>query len=539
MSAPNPKRLRMKQNDDVIFSEDTHRTKGRDAQRNNIMAAKILSQTLATTLGPLGMDKLLMDPYGNITVTNDGVTIMRQMKMDHPVAKMIVEVAKNQEEAVGDGTTTVVVLAGELLRQAELLLDKGIHPTIIAKGYRMAEKMAQTALDNISSPVKPTDEGILYNIALTAMTGKGSESHKDHLATLVVSAIKKSLSNVLEFPERVSDLVTVIGISGRKTTDSYLVNGVVLEKERVLESMPRKVEGNIALFSCEVDVRKSEASSLNLTDSGQYRELLEKEQEAYDSLVGYFLQNNIKIVVTERGVNDLVAHRLAQHNVMVIKRVSRTDMVRISKTFNMSINGEVNVRMNFQGDCLAHEIKQGDNRYTLLQSLVENPIVSLIIYGGTTHHTQELKRATEDALGDLFATLRCGKAVAGAGSGELAIAKQVRDYAETIRGKEQLCVMAYAEALESIPLALAENSGLDAIECLTNLRSAHKKGEFQSGLNVTNGNIMDAWREGVVEPLDTKRCALASATEAAEMILRIDDLLLGTPKLQNNEPPQA
>ena len=530
----------MKQNDDVIFSDDTHRTKGRDAQRNNIMAAKILSQTLATTLGPKGMDKLLMDPYGNITVTNDGVTIMRQMKMDHPVAKMIVEVAKNQEEAVGDGTTTVVVLAGELLRQAELLLDKGIHPTTIAKGYRMAEEKAQLALESIAFPVNSTNLDILRNIALTAMTGKGSEARRDHLASLVVSAIQKSMSNVMVFPERVSDVVTVTGISGRNTSDSYLINGAVLEKERVLESMPNNVEGRIALFSCDVDVPKSDASSLNLTDSGQYQELLENEQKAYEELVGYLIQNDIKIVVTERGVNDLIAHRLAQRDVMVIKRVSRTDMARIAQATKTSVNGEVKLSIRYSEGALAHEMKQGDSRYIIIQPIEPNSIVSLIVYGGTSHHTQELKRATEDALGDLFATLRCGKAVAGAGSGELAIAKQVRDFAETIKGKEQLCVMAYAEALESIPLALAENSGLDAIECLTNLRILHKKGEAQMGLNVVNGNPMDAWKVGVVEPLDPKRCALASATEAAEMILRIDDVLLGTPKpIQNNELPQA
>lgn len=535
----------MNQQDDVIFSDDVKRTKGRDAQRNNIQAAKIISQTLATTLGPKGMDKLLMDPYGNITVTNDGVTIMREMKMDHPVAKMMVEVAKNQEESVGDGTTSVIVLAGELLRQAETLLDKGIHPTIIQKGYRMAEQQAQAALDSISTELMKEDadalRSILTHIATTAMTGKGSESHKEHLALMVVSAIQKSLGNVMEFPTKISELITVTAIPGRNTSNSYVVNGVVLEKEKVLESMPTKIEGKIALFACDLDIRKSDVSSLNLNEASQYRELIQDEEKEYKNLIGRLILSGANVFVTERGVNDVVANALAQKGLIVIKRVSRTDMNRLSRSCGTKINGDVSSSITrSQDDVITSELRQGDERFTIVQPTQQNPILSLIVFGGTPHTTQELKRATEDALGDLFATFRCGKAVAGAGSGELAIAEKLRDFAQTIAGKEQLCIQAYAEALESIPLALAENAGLDAIDCLTKLRSAHRKGLFTTGINVFTGDPMDAKQAGVMEPLDTKRHALASATEVAEMILRIDDLLLAIPKgTESTEPPQA
>lgn len=516
---------------DSVLSEDTQRTYGKQAQTSNLQVAKDISRILGTTLGPCGMDKLLMDPYGNITVTNDGVTIMREMKMDHPVAKMIVEVAKQQEEAVADGTTTAVVLAGEFLRQAELLLDKGIHPTIIQKGFRMAEEHAQKALQDISIDFKLGDEALLLNIATTAMTGKGSEAKKEYLAQLVVSAIRKSLSNVISFPAKISEVITVTGVPGRNTNNSYLINGVILEKEKVLESMPSKIEGKVALFSCDLDLRKTDISSINLTETGQYRELIQNEEKEYQNLTEKLVHSGANILLTEKGINDFIANTLAQNGVVIIKRISRTDMAKLSQSLQTKINGNLSSEIIIsEENALISELRQGENRFTLIQPLTENPIISLIVYGGTSHITQELKRATEDALGDLFATFRCGKVVAGAGSSELAIAERLRDFAQTVTGKEQFCIQAYADALESIPLALAGNAGLDAIDLLTRLRASHRKGNITTGINVFTGELMDAKVAGIMEPLDTKRYALSSATEVAVMILRIDDLLLGTPK---------
>lgn len=523
-----------------ILSENTQRTLGKDAQRNNIMAARIVAETVRTTLGPKGMDKMLVDSLGDITVTNDGVTILKEMQIEHPAAKMIVEVAKTQENEVGDGTTTAVILAGELLKNAEELLDKNVHPTVITKGYRMAAEKAQEVLNKIAQNITIKDTITLKNIAITAMTGKGAEVAKEHLANITVEAIKQiSEINNDKILLNIDD-IKIEKKTGSGIEDSELVLGIILDKERVHSSMPTKVESaKIALVDCALEIKNTEIETkIQVTDPTQMTAFMEMEEKMLKNMANKIIKSNANVVICQKGIDDMVQHYLAQEGIYACRRTKKSDMEKLAKATGGKIVSTLDEltskELGFAEK--VEELKVGDEQMTYVTGCKKAKAVTLLIRGGTPHVVDEVERAVKDALGDLSASLIQGKVVAGAGSTEIELAKEIRIFANSLSGREQLAVLSFANAIEVIPITLAENAGLDPINMLTELKAAHDKGETWAGLDVYSGKVMNAWKKGIIEPLKIKTQAIKSATEVSELILRIDDVLASGPKKNQGMP---
>ncbi len=514
-----------------IMPEDTKRTTGKDAQRNNIAAAKAVAQAVRTTLGPKGMDKMIVDSVGDVVVTNDGVTILKEMQIEHPAAKMVVEVAKTQEDAVGDGTTTAVVIAGELLKKAEDLLDQEIHPTVLAKGYRLAEGEAQKMLANLAEKVGVEDNHLLQNIAITAMTGKGAQSNRQRLAQLIVKAAKSVIDEDDGKIKIDLDDIKVERIVGESIDMSELVEGIVLDKERVHASMPKKVENaKVALLDASLEIKNTETDAkIQITDPSQLNAFLEKEEQTLREMVDKIRESGATALFCQKGIDDIAQHFLAKAGILAVRRVKKSDMEKLSRaTGGRIISSWKELTMEELGNAgMVREEKVGEEEMVFVEKCQNPKAVTLLVKGGTEHVAEEIKRAVDDALGDVRAALGEGKIVAGAGSVEMELAKGLRSFASTLSGREQLAVQAFADAMEIIPRTLAENAGLDPIDSLTKLRSAHDQQKKWAGINVFSGEAMDAWEEGVIEPLKIKTQALSSAAEVAEMILRIDDVILG------------
>jgi len=512
--------------------EDTKRTTGREAQSNNIMAAKAVAQTVRTTLGPKGMDKMIVDSMGEVIVTNDGVTILKEMQIEHPAAKMIVEIAKTQEDVVGDGTTTAVVLAGELLKKAEELLEQNIHPTVLAKGYRLAEAQAQQLLHRIAEKVSLENDSLLQNIAITAMTGKGAEANKEKLASLIVKAVKavaEKNPNGSYFLNK--DNIKIERQVGESTEKSELVEGLVIDKEKVHASMPSKLENaKVALLDAALEIKNTEIDAkIQITDPMQLNAFLEQEEKTLRSMVDKVKASRANVLFCQRGIDDIAQHFLAKAGILAVRRVRKSDMEKLARVTGAKVVSnwkELNAEeLGFAG--VVREDKVGEEMMIFVEKCPQAKAVTLLVKGGTEHVAEEIKRAVTDAVGDLAASLKDGLVVGGAGAVEMEIASGLRVYARSLSGREQLAVQAFAEALEVIPRTLAENAGLDPIDILVSLRAAHEKGQKWAGVDVFSGQVMDAWRMGVIEPLKIKTQALSSAAEVAEMILRIDDVILG------------
>ena len=517
-----------------ILPEDTKRTTGKDAQRNNIAAAKLVAQTVRTTLGPKGMDKMIVDSMGDVIITNDGVTILKEMQIEHPAAKMIVEVAKTQEDNVGDGTTTAVVLAGELLKKAEDLLDQEIHPTVLAKGYRLAEIRAQEILLSIAENVTLDNLDILKNIAITAMTGKGAEANKEKLAELAVQAVR----GVAECNKIDLGDIKVERRVGESSDNSELINGIVLDKERVHPGMPEKViEAKVALLDCALEIKNTEIDAkIQITDPNQLNAFLEQEERTLREMVDKIKSSGATVLFCQKGIDDLAQHFLSKADILAVRRVKKSDLEKLSRATNAKIVSSWKdfsmADLGFAG--VVREEKISDEEMIFVEQCRNPKAVTLLVKGGTEHVAEEIKRAMTDAIGDLAAAVRDGKVVGGAGSVEMELTRGLKAYAQSLSGREQLAVKAFAEAMEIIPRTLAENAGLDPIDVLTKLRSV---GEKWQGINVFTGNVMNAWNEGVIEPLKIKTQALSSAAEVAEMILRIDDVILGGSSKNQGMPP--
>jgi len=514
-----------------IMPEDTKRTTGKDAQRNNIAAAKAVAQAVRTTLGPKGMDKMIVDAVGDIIVTNDGVTILKEMQIEHPAAKMVVEVAKTQEEAVGDGTTTAVVLAGELLKKAEDLLDQEIHPTVLAKGYRLAEVEAQKILQRLAEKVSLEDTQTLRDLAITAMTGKGAEANKEKLADLIVKAVQKVAEKKNNFARVNLDDIKIEKRVGESTDKSELIEGIVLDKEVVHPGMPKRLEAaKIALLDCALEIKNTEIETkIQITDPQQLNSFMEQEEHTLREMVKKVKASGATVVFSQKGIDDLAQHFFAKEKIMAARRVKKSDMEKLARATGARIVNnwkELSAEdIGFAG--LVREEKIGEEEMIFVEQCPNPKSMTLLVRGGTEHVVEEIKRATTDAVGDLAAALKEGKIVAGAGATEMELAKELKKYAQTLSGREQLAVQAYAEAMEIIPRTLAENAGLDPIDMITKLRLAHDQNQKWTGIDVFKGEGFDAMKEGVIEPLKIKTQALSSATEVAEMILRIDDVILG------------
>jgi len=510
----------------LILKEGSQRTAGREAQRSNIMAAKAVAGAVRTTLGPKGMDKMLVDTLGDVVITNDGVTILKEMDIEHPAAKMMVEIAKTQDTEVGDGTTTAVVLAGELLKQAEALLDQEIHPTVIAAGYRAASEKAIEILKTISVAVTQNDADLLKKIAVTAMTGKGSQAARVELADLAVQAV----SAVVDEDGSVdTDNITVEKKVGGGITDSQLIHGMVIDKDRLHPNMPRKVaNAKIALLNAAIEIEKTEVDAkIEITSPDQLQAFLDQEETMLKDMVQGIVSTGANVVFCQKGIDDLAQHFLAKAGIYTVRRVKKSDMEKLAR----ATGGRIVTSIHDLGDKdlgkagLVEERKIGDEKMTFVEQCENPKSVSIILRGGTEHVVDELERAMEDALRVVGVVVEDKMLVPGGGAPEVELALRLREYAATVGGREQLAIEAFADAMEVIPKTLAENAGLDQIDSLVALRSQHEKNVKSSGLDMDTGEPVEMLNLGVVEPLRVKTQAINSAAEAAVMILRIDDVI--------------
>ncbi len=521
-----------------ILPEGTTRTLGRDAQRNNIMAAKIVAETVRTTLGPKGMDKMIVDSLGDVTVTNDGVTILEEMQIEHPAAKMIVEIAKTQEDQVGDGTTTAVVFAGELLKNAERLLDQEIHPTVITRGYRQAAEKAQEILNRIAKPVTIKDTEILKNIAITAMTGKGVEAARELLADIAVKAVRQ----VAEDGSISIDDIKLEKKVGGGTEDSELIQGILLDKERVHSGMPKIVKNaKIALLDMALEIKNTETDAkIQVTDPTQLQAFIEHEEKMIRDMIDRVIKSGANVVITQKGIDDLAQHFLSKAGIYAARRVKKSDMDKLARATGGKVVSSLKEisKTDLGAAGTVEEQKVGDEEMTYVKDCKNAKSVTFLVRGGTQHVVDEAERAVKDAIGDIIAAVKVGKVVGGAGAVETALARELRKFANSLSGREQLAVQAFADAVEVIPRSLAENSGLDPIDVLTDMKSKHEKGLEWAGIDVFSGKVVDAWKQGVIEPLKIKTQAIKSASEVAELILRIDDIIAGGSGSEKGGMPQ-
>ncbi|RLE69970.1 MAG: thermosome subunit [Thermoprotei archaeon] len=523
----------------LILKEGASRTTGRDARRSNIYAARVIAEALASTLGPRGMDKLLIDSFGNATITGDGATILKEMEVQHPAAKMLVEVAKAQDDEVGDGTTSVVVLAGQLLAQASELLDQEIHPSIITEGFEKAMEVSLNIIDEIAEPVKPLDPSILKNIAMTALSSKVVAEFKDFLADLVVKA---ALQVVEERDGRYRlslDNVKVEKKKGESLTETLLVKGIVLDKEVVHPAMPKRVENaRIALIDAPLEVEKPEwTAKINVTNPEQLRQFLEQEATILRNMVERVRAAGANVVFCQKGIDDLAQYYLAKAGILAVRRVKKSDMEKLARATGARIVTKVeDIGPEVLGRAeLVEERKVADEKMVFVEGCPNPKAVSVLVRGGLEKAVDEAERNLIDALSVVADVLEDPYVLPGGGAPEAEVAKELRKYAAQVGGREQLAIEAYANAVESIPRTLAENSGLDPIDIMAEVRSAHEKPDgWKYGVNVFSGKVEDMWELGVIEPLVVKLQALKAATEAATMILRIDDIIAAS-KLEEKE----
>jgi len=508
----------------LILPEGTLRSTGKDAQGRNIAAAKAVAESIRTTLGPKGMDKMLVDSIGDVTITNDGATILNEMEIEHPAAKMIVEVAKTQEDEVGDGTTTAVVLAGELLKKAEDLLDQEIHPTVVVRGYRMAKSKALEILNSLADDVTIKNTDILEQIAMTAMTGKGSESAKENLAKIAVEAVEIVSSDEID-----KDDIKIEKKQGGSIDDTELIRGLVIDKEIVHSNMPKKIKNaKICLLDCALEIKDTETNAeIRITAPDQLQAFVEQESKMLKDMVKKVVASGCNVVFCQKGIDDLAQHYLAKEGIAASRRVKKSDMEKLAKATGANMASNVDELtpndLGFAG--LVEEQKLAGEEMVFIRECKDPKAVSILVRGGTEHVVDEAKRAMEDAVLGVISATEIGKIVTGGGSVEIELARRLREYAESIGGREQLAINAFADATEMVPRTLAESTGKDPIDILVDLRTQHDKGRASYGIDVINGTTSDMKKLGVIEPLKIKTQAIKSATEASEMILRIDDVI--------------
>ncbi len=514
----------------LILKEGTQRTTGRDALRTNIMAARAVSEMLRTTLGPKGMDKMLVDALGDVTITNDGATILDKAELQHPAAKMLVQIAKGQDEEVGDGTKTTVIFAGELLRHAEELLDKNIHATVIVSGYRKALAETLRYLYEIAVPIDINDEETLKKIARTSLTSKAVHDAREYFAELAVKAVKQIAEKRGDKYYIDLDNIQIIKKYGGSLLDSMLVYGVVLDKEVVHPGMPRRVEeAKIALIDAPLEIEKPEIDAeIRITDPTQMRAFLEQEEEILKKMVEKIASTGANVVICQKGIDEVAQHFLAKKGILAVRRVKRSDMEKLERATGGRIISNID---DLTPEDLGYaekveERKVGEDKMVFVEGCKNPKAVSIVIRGGLERLVDEAERSLRDALAAVADAIRDGKIVAGGGAVEVELAKHLRRYAQTIGGKEQLAVEAFARSLEGLAMALAENAGLDPVEIIMKLRAAHEKEDGKwHGINVFTGDIEDMMKNGVIEPVSIKANAIKAGVEAASIILRIDDVI--------------
>jgi len=525
----------------VLMPEDIQRIMGKDAQRNNILAARMVSEIVKTTLGPKGMDKMLVTPTGDIIVTNDGVTILEEMQIEHPAAKMMVEIAKTQESEVGDGTTTSVMIAGKLLENAEKLLDQKIHPTIITKGYRMAADKAQQILKEISLKITPEDEEVLKQVAMTAMTGKGAEDSREKFAEIVVSAVHQ----VQKSGNVDLDDIKIEKVKGNSIDDTELISGIILDKEKVSSEMPLEIEGaKIALVDFPLELKNPEIDTkISISSPEQLQNFISQEEETIRRMVEKVIQSGANVILCQKGIDDFAQYLLTKERIYACRRVSKSDLEKISKATGAKIVSSLNeLRDKDLGRAeIVQEVKHGGESMTYIRGCYNPKALTILIRGGTDHVIDEIERAIKDGLGDVISSLKTGLVVPGGGAIEMELSKRLKHFGQSLGGREQLAVEEFASALEFIPATLAENAGMDPIDVLTEMRSRHNADDKNAGLNLFTNKIENVLKAKIIEPYQIKSQAINSATEVAIMILRIDDVIASGngkgPKMNYSGPP--
>jgi len=519
----------------LLLPEGTRRLVGRDAQRMNILAGRVIAEAVRTTLGPRGMDKMLVDSLGDVVITNDGVTILEEMEVEHPAAKMMVEVAKTQEDEVGDGTTTAVVIGGELLHEAEGLLDQQIHPTVIAAGYRMAAEKAHEILNKIADQVEFKDTAKLKKVATTAMTGKKIGIGREKMADLVVTAVRQVADKVGDKYVVDIDHIGVEKKPGGSVDDSQLVQGVIIDKERAHPGMPKRVkDSKIALLDCALEVEKTETDAkIHITDPEQLKAFLDEEENMLRKMVDKIVATGANVVLCQKGIDDIAQHYLSKAKILAARRVKKSDMEKLAR----ATGGKVFTNLDDLSTSdlghagLVEERKIAEDKMIFVEECKNPKAVSLLVRGGTEHVVDEVERGVHDGICVVAAAVEDSKVVAGGGAPEVEVAKQLREYAETVGGREALAINAFANAVEVIPRTLAESAGLDRIDILVDLHAKHEKPNGKNlGLNVFECKVADMAEIGVVEPLRVKTQAIKSASEAAIMIMRIDDVIASSKK---------
>jgi len=510
----------------IILRQGTTRNRGQEAQNSNIAAAKAVANAVRSTLGPKGMDKMLIDGVGDIVITNDGATILKEMDIEHPAAKMIVEVAKTQDDEVGDGTTTAVVIAGELLKNAEDLLGQKVHPTVIAEGYQQAAAKALEILSKIAITVKPTDHAMLKHIAETAISGKGAEAYKDLLCDIVVKAV-----TMVADPDGTVDIghVNVQKKVGGKVEDTAIIEGMVIDKERAHPGMPKIVKNaKVLLLNAALEYKKTEVNAkINISRPDQVQAFLDEDEAMVHTMANKIVASGATAVFCQKGIDDVAQHYLTKAGIFAVRRVKKSDIENLARATGATVVNSIDVIT--PGDLgtagLVEEKKLSGEEMTYVSGCKNPKAVSIIIRGGTEHVIDELERGIHDALMVVGVVVKDKKIVAGGGAPETELSLQLRQYASTIGGRIQLAIEAFASSLEIIPRTIAENAGLDSIDMLVAIRAEHEAGHRTFGLNVFEGKPVDMLKAGVVEPLRVKTQAIMSAAEAAVMILRIDDVI--------------
>ena len=511
----------------IILGEGAQRVRDRDAQSYNIRAARAVANAVRSTLGPKGMDKMLVDNMGDVTITNDGVTILKEMNIEHPTAEMVVEVAQTQEDEAGDGTTTAVALTGELLKNAEELLEQDIHATAIIRGYNLANEKVKEELEVVSNTIDVEDLSLLQKVAETSMTGKGTEVHKEMLAKMVVEAVKKvSYEDEGEICVDL-DFLNIETQSGESTLESELFNGAVIDKEATHDNMPSEMkDANILLLMEAIEIKETEVDAkINITDATQLRHVLDQEEEEIRNQVQKIIDSGANVIFCQKAIDEVARHYLAKAGILAVRRMKKSDMHFLKHLLDTTIVSDID-------DLSSDDLSKGkvsrddDDKLFYVESANQDGFgVTLLLRGSTEHVVDELERSVGDAIDVVSQTVTDGQVLAGGGAVEIELASRLRSYAESVSGREQLAIEAFANSLELIPRVLAENAGLDPIDVLVDLRAAHEEGNQKAGLNVFTGNVVNTFDAGVIEPTHAKRQAVSSATEASNLILKIDDII--------------
>lgn len=517
----------------LLLPEGATRLLGRDAQRTNIAVAVAVASAVKTTLGPKGMDKMMVSDLGDIVITNDGATILEEMNVEHPVAKIMVDIAKTQDKEVGDGTTSVVIMAGELLKGAGDLLEQGLHPTTVVRGYKMAAERAGKVLEELSHPVKVEDSQTLQKIAVISLGSKnvGDDDTKAMLAKLVIKAIKQVMDKNAAGKIVVDhDFIKVEKKAGGSLNDTQFINGVLIDKEVAHPGMPRSMrDAKIALLDVALEIEKTETEArIEITTPKQMEEFLEQEQSILREMAGKIKKSGATVVFTQKGIDDVAQHYLAKEGIMAVRRVKKSDMEKLSRATKAKV---VNILSELNESYLGHagmveERKIGGEQMVFVEECKDPKSVTIFLRGGTQQVVDEAERSITDVIGAVSSTVENGKYVIGGGSIEIDLANALREYSSDVGGREQLAIQRFADALEVIPKTLAESAGMDAIDTLVQLRSKHKTKEgSQYGVDIFKNTVGDVSKLGVFEPMAITKQVISSASEAAEIILRIDDMI--------------